>query len=68
MVEITAIGTDGNSTTSHLWMGNQWNSGLAETPPGPRKHDLLYWAVLDFNANGTIKQLHRQDEVSFDMA
>ena len=29
--------------TSYVWLGNQWNSGLALTPPGPRNHDLLYW-------------------------
>ena len=40
--------------SQYLWMGNQWNSGLSETPPGPRKHDLLYWSILDFNANGYI--------------
>lgn len=31
-----------------IYLGNQWNSGLSETPPGPRKHDLLYFGVLEF--------------------
>jgi hypothetical protein len=42
---------------SFVWLGMQWNSGLQETPPGPRHHDLLYWAVLRFNPNGTIQQM-----------
>lgn len=28
---------------SVIYLGNQWNSGLKLTPPGPRNHDLLYW-------------------------
>ena len=27
----------------YVYLGNQWNSGLKLTPPGPRNHDLLYW-------------------------
>ena len=42
---------------SFVWLGMQWGSGLKETPPGPRHHDLTYWSVLQFNANGTIKQM-----------
>jgi hypothetical protein len=53
--------------SSIVWMGNQWNSGLDETPPGPRNHDLLYWAVLDFNADGTVKQLQYKTEVELKM-
>jgi beta-xylosidase len=34
----------------HVYLGNQWNSGLASTPPGPRNHDLLYFGVLRFAA------------------
>jgi len=53
--------------TQHVWMGNQWNSGLSETPPGPRKHDLLYWTVLQFNTNGTIKQVEYQEEAEINL-
>ena len=49
-------------------MGNQWNSGLAEIPPGPRNHDLLYWSVLQFNSTGAVEQLVYQKSISFDMA
>jgi len=45
----------------HVYLGNQWNSGLKLTPPGPRNHDLLYWGVFDFKANAsgaaTIQQM-----------
>jgi hypothetical protein len=51
----------------HVWMGNQWNSGLLETPPGPRKHDLLYWTVLQFNTNGTIKQVEYEEEAEINL-
>merc|ERR1711924_472828 len=27
---------EAGSPTEYIWCGNQWNSGLAETPPGPR--------------------------------
>ena len=52
----------------HIWLGNQWNSGLEQTPPGPRHHDLLYWAKLSFNDTGFIQQLRYQDEIAFEMA
>jgi len=42
-----------------VWLGNQWNSGLSLTPPGPRNHDLLYFAVLEFDAAGRPRQLMR---------
>ena len=31
-----------------IYLGNQWNSGLSESPPGPRNHDLLYFGKLAF--------------------
>jgi len=31
-----------------IYLGNQWNSGLSESPPGPRHHDLLYWGLIGF--------------------
>ena len=48
-----------------LWMGNQWNSGLRETPPGPRKHDLLYWTVLQFEEDGDVRQVENAENCSF---
>ena len=50
-----------------VWLGNQWNSGLSETPPGPRKHDLLYWSLLSFNATGGINQIKYTDTTIFDI-
>ena len=60
-----------------VWLGNQWNSGLKETPPGPRNHDLLYWARFefeeerDFNRSDshppTIKQLEYMRETVFQL-
>ena len=47
-----------------VYLGNQWNSGLKQTPPGPRNHDLLYWAVLPFLSNGSIAQLEYQANVT----
>lgn len=37
----------------HIYLGNQWNSGLSESPPGPRHHDLLYWGVIGFEGQGS---------------
>ena len=39
--------------TLRVLQGNQWNSGLSETPPGPRNHDLLFWGMLHF-ASSTV--------------
>ena len=50
-----------------MWCGNQWNSGLSETPPGPRMHDLLYWTKLNFNPNGTIQQVVYSETCEFDI-
>ena len=47
-----------------LWLGNQWNSGLSQSPPGPRHHDLLYWALLEFDDDGSIRQLERRSNVT----
>ena len=51
----------------YIWCGNQWASGLAETPPGPRMHDLLYWTKLNFNTNGTVKQVVYSKTCSFEI-
>jgi hypothetical protein len=56
-----------NGTTQYIWLGNQYNSGLLQTPPGPRSHDLLYWAVLSFHENGTVQQLAYEQEVTLDI-
>jgi len=53
--------------STFVWVGNQWNSGLAKYPPGPRNHDLLYWAALPFNADGSIRQLQYTYETTFEM-
>jgi len=50
----------------YLWLGNQW---VTSTEPGrPRNHDLLYWTVLNFTANGSIAQVQRQDETVISVA
>ena len=46
-----------------VYLGNQWNSGLKETPPGPRNHDLLFWTVLQFDDGGRVEQVVWEDEV-----
>jgi len=51
----------------YIWLGNQWASGLSKNPPGPRNHDLLYWAALTFEEDGSIRQLEYASELSFDM-
>ena len=64
---VLEIATPGGEM-QYLWMGNQWNSGLSETPPGPRMHDLLYWTVLKFdNATGKVLQVPYEEEITFDM-
>eukprot|EP01048_Picozoa_sp_COSAG05_P005959 COSAG05_NODE_370_length_10716_cov_5.748422_3_plen_371_part_00 len=55
------------AATEYVWCGNQWNSGLSETPPGPRMHDLLYWTKLNFNTNGTIQQVVYSETCEFDI-
>ena len=59
----------GTSDSSFVWMGNQWNSGCAGKTvcPGPRQHDLLYWTVLKFNDDGTLKQVDYEEQITFDM-
>lgn len=53
--------------TEYIWCGNQWNSGLSESPPGPRQHDLLYWTKLHFNANGTVQQVEYSKTCEFEI-
>lgn len=59
---------NGESDTNYVWLGNQWNSGLKLTPPGPRNHDLLYWTVLAFEDDGSVKQVNYSDTASFDLS
>jgi len=60
----TVKATDG--TMQYIWLGNQWNSGLAEKPPGPRHHGLLYFSVLQFNETGAVQQIRYEASVTFD--
>ena len=64
MFEVTPRGS---STAQYVWLGNQFNSGLLQTPPAPRSHDLLYWAVLQFHDNGTVKQLVHEEEATLEI-
>lgn len=65
---VIAIPNPSSSEAQYLWMGNQWNSGLALKPPGPRNHDLLYWTVLDFNTNGTLNQVVYSETATIQLA
>ena len=50
---------------SFLWLGMQWNSGLKNRPATPRHHDLMYFSVLRFHANGTIAQMEALPNATF---
>ena len=40
--------------SQYLWVGNQW---VTSTLPGnPRNNDLLYWSVLEFTSDTSIRQ------------
>ena len=71
IIQASAVFTVGGlapgAETSYIWLGNQWNSGLALTPPGPRNHDLLYWTVLGFNSDGSVRQVNYSRTAVFDM-
>ena len=45
----------------HVWLGNQWVT--AQEPGHPRNQDLLYFALLSFEADGSIQHLARQDAI-----
>lgn len=57
------------ANASFVFVGNVWNSGLASAPPGPRNHDLLFWAVLGFDdeSGGKVRQLTWQEVVTIEM-
>jgi hypothetical protein len=48
-----------DGSTQYLWVGNQWVSNSAGPAGqwGPRNHDLLYFALLQFDSHGRILQL-----------
>jgi beta-xylosidase len=57
--------TAADGTVQYVWLGNQWVTSAL--PGAPRSHDLLYWAVLEFDDAGMIKQLQWQDSVSLQL-
>ena len=57
---IRVPGADG--ALQFLWLGNQWVT--ASEPGHPRNHDLLYWSLLQFDADGRVQPLVRQDTVT----
>ena len=55
-----------------IYVGNQWNSGLAESPLGPRHHDLLYFGQLEFSTdNGAaaprVLQMVWHDQIALEL-
>ena len=62
----SVIAADG--TEQFVWLGNQW---VTATEPGrPRNHDLLYWAILEFDDTVSppmIKQLSRTDNITLSL-
>lgn len=45
-----------------LWVGNQW---VTSTEPGaPRNHDLLFFALLEFDDTGNITQLSWTESIA----
>jgi Glycosyl hydrolases family 43 len=48
-----------------LWLGNQWVTAAGAGQP--RDHDLLYWSVLRFDADGQIQHLVRQDAATLSL-
>ena len=40
----------------------------SELPGNPRNHDLLFWAVLNFDATGNITQLEWSDTATISIA
>lgn len=55
---------DGRGNTQYLWLGNQWVSEVGQ----PRNQNLLYWAVLEFDAQGAIQQLSWSDTTTITVA
>ena len=59
----TVPASDGS--LQYVFLGNQWVT--AQQPGRPRSHDLLFWAVLQFDAAGMIQQLTWQDSATIDV-
>lgn len=57
---VRVVGSDGGE--QWLWVGNAWVT--SDLPGHPRDHDLLYFALLDFDEDGMVKQLVRTDNVT----
>ena len=55
------------ANASFVFVGNAWNSGLTSAPPSARNHDLLYFAVLDFDETGRVRHLQRQEAATFEI-
>jgi hypothetical protein len=53
---------DGVGGTQYLWIGNQWVTSQA--PGAPRNKDLLFFAVLQFSADGNITQMRWADSAT----
>ena len=49
---------DAAGAEQFVWLGNQWVT--SSLPGRPRNHDLLYWTVLQFDAQGSVQQIIRQ--------
>lgn len=48
-----------------LWLGNQWVT--AAGPDHSHNHDLLYWSLLQFDGDGRIQPVVRQDTVTLSL-
>jgi len=57
---VPVVGADGEA--QFLWLGNQWVSS-----GGARNADLLYWTVLQFDAQGKIQQIVREDTTTLSL-
>jgi hypothetical protein len=56
----TVTAADGSE--QFVWLGNQWVTSAL--PGRPRAHDLLFWAVLEFDDAGMIKEVQWQDSAT----
>ena len=54
-----------DGTLQFVWLGNQWVTSLE--PGNPRSHDLLFWAVLQFDEAGMIQEVQWQTSATIDV-
>ena len=54
-----------DGSLQYVWLGNQWVTSLE--PGNPRSHDLLFWAVLQFDDAGMIREVVWQDSATIDV-